>query len=188
MEKFSRSFKCLFSGTVTLKICLVEECKMYWALRERGRDGEGRGGTEGREGERKEWREGREERKRGRKGGEGGKEEREERRRGGEERVGAAHRSCGLDSLFSEEHVNVLSYFIHGHKLRSWRAEGRRERSTWWVCWGERERGREKERRKGRRGEERQRVSDMFVDTLNSANSTNYHCSKIRVNDWIANV
>ena len=98
-------------------------------MRERGRDGEGReggkGGRKGGEGGKEE----REER-RGRKGGEGGKEEREERRRGGEERVGAAHRSCGLDSLFSEEHVNVLSYFIHGHKLRSWRAEGRRERST----------------------------------------------------------
>ena len=49
--------------------------------------------------------------------------------------------------------------------------------------------GREGERKgegkggEGRRGEERQRASDMFVDTLNSANSTNYHCSKIRVND-----
>ena len=44
-----------------------------------------------------------------------GKEEREEReeREGREEMEEAAHRSCGLNGLFSEEHVDVLSYFIH---------------------------------------------------------------------------
>lgn len=59
------------------------------------------------------------------KGRDGGKEKREERRRGikerkerdegegEEERERGAHRSCGFDSLFSEEHVDVLSHFIH---------------------------------------------------------------------------
>lgn len=48
-------------------------------------------------------------------GRDGERKERKERDEGegGEEREGGAHRSCGFDSLFSEEHVDVLSHFIH---------------------------------------------------------------------------